>query len=184
MWYEILEYMINEIFQESLGLFLLRESSNITSGVSERNLCGRLAMALEAVSNERGLHGYYADTEYNRKQDGRIKTILDDGMVEVVINSDLILHSRGEIIARDNLIAIEMKKANRPEAEKVSDRARLRAMTKTSYDDVWSYDGITHPEYVCGYELGVFIELDSKRRTIRVEHFKNGNFIHANDAAF
>lgn len=167
--------MMIEILKDSLQIFVEGETDNILSGVSERNLCGRLALILEAVAHEAGLVGYYADAEYNRKQGGRIKTILDDHMQEVVINSDLILHSRGEIMARDNLIAIEMKKSHRPEAEKESDRARLRAMTKTSYDDVWVFDGVTPPEHVCGYELGTFIEIFIDSRTITVQFFEKGD---------
>src|SRR3546814_15238500 len=69
---------------------------------------------------------------------------------------DLILHSRGRVVERDNLIAIEMKRLSHPEREKQKDRVRLRALTKTSCDDVWSADGRALPEHVCGYGLGYF----------------------------
>jgi hypothetical protein len=65
-------------------------------------------------------------------QDRRFKTILDEHMEEVAVTCDLILHSRGEIASRDNLIAIEMKKSDRPREEKEKDRVRLRALTKPS----------------------------------------------------
>jgi len=162
------------IFHRSFGNFLLRERANIVNGVSERNLCGRLALYIEEERQGVGLQGYYADPEYNRMQDGRIKTILDERYEEVSITCDLILHSRGEIVGRDNLIAIEMKKSDRPNHEKVKDRVRLRALTKASYDDVWSADGVTLPEFVCGYELGVYIELDVQRRQVLVEEFEHG----------
>jgi hypothetical protein len=168
---------LDAIFEESFDSFLAQESANIVNGVSERNLCGRLALCLEVFKSKYGLKNYYADTEYNRKQNGKVKTVLDDDLQVIVINCDLIFHSRGEIVERDNLIAIEMKKADRPEAEKFKDRARLRAMTKASYDGVWSYDGKTHPEHVCGYELGIYVELDSNRRTFRIEEFRGGNGI-------
>lgn len=139
-------------------------------------MCSRLAIILETKKNDFNLISYYADTEYNRKQNGKIKTILNNNMEEITINCDLIFHSRGENIARDNLITIEMKKSKRPEYEKTSDRNRLKAMTKASYNDIWSNDGTTHPEYVCGYELGAFVELDKDKRNINIEYFKNGNF--------
>ncbi|MGS2764806.1 hypothetical protein [Sinomicrobium sp. M5D2P9] len=110
------------------------------------------------------LSEYYSDPEYNRKQNGEIKTILDHEMKEVKINCDVIIHSRGNNIGNDNLLALEMKKSNRPEYEKASDKIRLRALTKESYDDVWSNDGKTFPEYVCGYELGIYMELDIDNR--------------------
>jgi hypothetical protein len=51
-----------------------------------------------------------------------------------------------------------MKKASAPENEKQNDKLRLMALTKDSYDDVWSFDGKTLPEHVCGYTLGIYYE--------------------------
>ncbi len=76
------------------------------------------------------LDSYHADPEHNRIQDGRVKLILDERYEEVSITCDLILHSRGVIVERDNLIAIEMKKWDQPPAEKEKDRVHLRALTK------------------------------------------------------
>ena len=152
------------ILDQSLDTFFVAEAENIALGTNERNLCGRLAIHLSQLLPEYGLKEYYADTEYNRKQDGSVKTILDHRSVIVTINCDLILHSRGELIKEDNLIAFEMKKSTRPQQEKESDRDRLRALTKESFDDIWSADGIAHPEHVCGYRLGVFIEVDVNER--------------------
>src|SRR3546814_3517435 len=92
----------------------------------------------------------------------------------VRITCDLILHSRGRVVERDNLIAIEMKRLSHPEREKQKDRVRLRALTKTSYDDVWSADGRALPEHVCGYGLGYFVELDADRRKFRFEEYQLG----------
>lgn len=89
-----------------------------------------------------------------------------------------------KITQRDNLIAIEMKKADRIEAEKDKDRNRLRAMTKSTYDGVWSYDGVTRPEHVCGYELGIFIELDRTKRSFKIEQFRDGDFISSKSGKF
>ncbi len=65
---------INEIFSEAFNHFLSQERSNILNGVAERNLCGRLAIYLERVKDNAGLSAYYSDTEYNRKQNGKVKT--------------------------------------------------------------------------------------------------------------
>jgi hypothetical protein len=113
----------------------------------------REAPLLERIARASAFQGYYADTEYNRMQEGRVKTILDEEAHEVRITCDLILHSRGEIAKKDNLIAIEMKRLEHPASEKRKDRIRLRTLTKSSYDGVWSADSKTLPEYVCGYKV-------------------------------
>src|SRR3546814_5052750 len=85
------------------------------------------------------------------------------------------LHGRGRVVERYNLIAIEMKRLSHPEREKQKDRVRLRALTKTSYDYVWSADGRALPEHVCGYGLGYFVELDADRRKFRFEEYQLGD---------
>ena len=167
--------MIKRIFQIALSQFICRESDNIRTGVSERNLCARFSIVLESVAKEHGFADYHADVEYNRKQHGRVKTLINDNMEVVAIQCDLILHSRGRSIERDNLLAIEMKKSDRPRREVESDRKRLRALTKSSYDGIWSYDGIAHPEHVCGYELGALVELNVRNEEARIEYFADGN---------
>ena len=175
---------VEMLIERSLDEFFSVEAENIALGTNERNLCGRLAIHLTTLLPEFGLQNYYADTEYNRKQNGRVKTILDHRDVVVTINCDLILHSRGESIAEDNIIAFEMKKSTRPAREKDDDRDRLRAMTKSTYDDIWSKDGVTHPEHVCGYVRGVFIELDLAARSYSVEKFSAGQPIGGYEGAF
>lgn len=164
--------------------FLQVERDNILHGTSERNLCGRLAMVLESRKAEFAVEGYFADTEYNRKQGGQVKTILDENYHIVSITSDIIVHSRGKIVEQDNLIAIEMKRSSHPEEEKTKDRMRLRALTKASYDDVWSADGKTLPEHVCGYVLGYFLELDAAGESFSVEEYARGQFSAASKTSF
>ena len=120
--------------------------------------------------------GYYADVEYNRNQGG-IKTIrktIQDIHEEIIpINCDLILHSRGEIVEQDNLIAIEMKKSNASAREKQKDRERLIALTKDSFNDVWAWDN-NFPEHVCRYVLGVYYEINYNRKEITIEYYRRG----------
>ena len=71
-------------------------------------------------------------------------------------------------------MAFEMKKSNRPIAEKNSDRNRLRALSKDSYDGVWSADGVTLPEHVCGYIWGIYIELNNNTREELIEYYQHG----------
>lgn len=170
-----MEKALREVFFRSFEKFLAEEADNILHGTSERNLCARLAPTLETSAHGAGFNGYYADVEYNRMQEGRVKTLLDDHLRIVRITCDLILHSRGQIVERDNLIAIEMKRIEHPDSEKSKDRDRLRALTKKSYDGVWSADGKTLPEHVCGYSLGYFAELNATGRSFRIEEYLQGN---------
>lgn len=169
-----MDKLLDRIFKESCDIFLVDDVENILNDVAERNLCGCLVIHLTDKLRENNILGYHADTEYNRKRNGEIKTILDDDMHVITIQCDLIVHSRGKNINQDNLIAIEMKKSNRPDSEKESDRKRLRALTKDSYDNIWSADGITFPEHVCGYILGIYMELDRFSRTCIFETYQKG----------
>ncbi len=164
---------LRRLFFEALDIFAIEESKNILSGTSERNLCGRLAPILERQCRNAGLHGYKADPEYNRN-DGKVKTIIDSDLQIVPITCDIILHSRGTIIEKDNLIAIEMKRLKHPEPEKQKDRMRLRAPTKASYDDIWSVDGKTLPAHVCGYELGYLVIMDVRKKLFHLEEYVRG----------
>lgn len=175
---------LKNAFSKALEEFLLSESENIESGTSERNLCARLAMYMEVEATSSDITGYYADVEYNRKQEGRVKTILDENMVEVAITCDLILHSRGKSVLEDNLIAIEMKRSTHSNEATDSDRRRLRAMTKSSFDDIWSADGIAHPEHVCGYRIGYLLVLNIPERTVVVEEYAGGKFVSISSKAF
>jgi hypothetical protein len=134
-----------------------------------------LAFFLERQLEREDVKGYYADVEYNRKQRGKVKTIIDGDHRVVSITADLIVHSRGEYAApRDNLIAVEAKKSSRPEQEKIDDKERLVAMTSEPYNGVWNWeDG--HPEHVCGYKLGVFMEVSRERGEVLLEYFKRGH---------
>ena len=166
--------LAREVFERSMDLFFRHEVQEVLEGVNERNNCGRLSIYMQQVAHAHGLVAYFADPEYNRKQNGSIKTILDSQMRVVTINCDLILHSRGQIVLDDNVIAVEVKKMDGAKDDKDKDRERLRALTKASYDGVWSADGITAPEHVCGYVLGVFVELDRVQRICRFEYYRNG----------
>lgn len=161
------------LFQGALRPFLVKEAASIRNNTSERHLCSRLALQFEQLLPSYNLEAYYADTEYNRKQEGQIKTIVLGDMQVIKVTCDLIVHSRGEQ-GRDNLIAIEMAKPDKTAEQIHSDRLRLMALTKRSFDDVWSYDGVAHPEHVCGYLLGAFIMVDRTNAVASVEFFEDG----------
>lgn len=174
---------LSDLFWSAFKQFLGDEAKNIANGTSEQNLCGRLAMLLDGQRRDTGIQGYFVDVEYNRNG-GEIKTIIDDQSEVVSIRCDIILHSRGQIPNQDNLIVVEMKRSNHTASEKQKDRIRLRAMTKKSYDNVWSYDGKTLPKHVCGYEVGFYIEVNSSARSFLVETYIAGKQVDARHVNF
>lgn len=169
------------LFERVNDVFLEGEQGLLRNQVSEQALCGRLMLHLNAsIAQDESLSGYYADVEYNRSG-GSIKAIKKTirGVNEQIISikCDLILHSRGERPEQDNLIALEMKKSKRKKLKNQSDRDRLIALTKDSFDDIWSYDGITLPEHVCRYVLGVYYEIIYDLNLILIEYYEKGEMI-------
>ncbi len=169
--------MVN-VFEKANAKFLERDKGLFANHVSERTLCGALMLCLhEMLLADEEFAGYYVDVEYNRNK-GEIKTIcrtIDDGSTQILsINCDLIVHSRGEIPRQDNLIAIEMKKSSAADSEKEKDRERLVALTKDTFDDVWAWNGSDLPEHVCRYMLGVYYEINYKRKPISLEYYRTG----------
>ena len=168
------------LFEEANLAFLQAEHSLFRTEVAERTLCGALMLHIhDIIKEDDSYSGYYADVEYNRNAGG-IKTIRKTirGQQEEIIpiNCDLILHSRGENVGQDNLIAIEMKKSNAPSAEKQKDRERLIALTKDSFDDVWAWDH-NLPEHVCRYVLGVYYEINYRQKEIYIEYYRRGELV-------
>ena len=168
-----MENELIDIFERANKRFLGENVSSIKSNVAERSLCSTLAQCLYLEISNSNFSRYHVDVEYNRNK-GKVKTIYDDNLEVVSIVCDLIVHSRGKIIENDNLIALEMKKAYRPMKEKEKDRARLVALTKESYDGVWSFDGRVLPEHVCGYKLGIYYEIDNKKNSLLIEYYVRG----------
>lgn len=172
-----MEETVFNVFAMALPSFYQREIRNILDNVSERNLCGRLQSHVERQLEKTDLRDYHVDSEYNRKQGGQVKTIINNNAVVVRITCDLLIHSRGEQIEHDNLLALEMKKAAAPESEKLSDKERLCALTSVPYETVWSFDGQTHPEHVCGYKVGIYMEIDRIARACYYERYRQGQLL-------
>ena len=45
------------------------------------------------------------------------------------------------------------------------------------FDDVWSFGGKALPEHVCRYVLGVYYEINYKRKSIRIEYYRKGRMV-------
>lgn len=165
---------LKKIFNKVNDRFLFHCKKLIYDDVSERCLCSELKTFLKEELDRTSYREYHVDNEYNRNC-GRIKTTINGEMKEIVIQCDLIVHSRGENELQDNLIALEMKKEYQDEASKNKDRDRLCALTKDRHSkDVYSYDGKTFPKQVCGYKLGVYYEVDKNAKQVLIEYYQNG----------
>ncbi|WP_375762629.1 hypothetical protein ACE10W_16725 [Bradyrhizobium sp. B025] len=161
--------MLMSLFNEALDEFLWRERDNIIANISERNLCGRLMLYLDAARLRYGLADYFTDTEYNRNK-GDLKRVIHGPDDFNTITCDLIMHSRGRR-QDDNLIAIEMKKRHHKAASKDADRRRLIALTRAPA----AVQGFADmPDHVYDYQLGLFIELDGDQATCLVEVYQQG----------
>ena len=169
---------LEQIFERANNQFLRKNSVLFKQRVSERTLCGALMLELHDVIKNTEYSGYFVDVEYNRNVGGQLKTfrktIKGPSEEIVTINCDLIVHSRGQNVRQDNLIAVEMKKSTAIEKNKESDRIRLECLTKECDDDVRSYGSKVFPEHVCGYLLGIYYEINSKHSRIDVEYYMNG----------
>jgi hypothetical protein len=79
---------------------------------------------------------------------------------------DILLHSRAEL-KDDNLIAVEMKKEEADGEKKQSDRERLQALTMPAPEG-------DEFHYVCGYQLGYYLEVDIRHATLLIEEYRDG----------
>jgi hypothetical protein len=162
--------MLLDLFNEAFREFLGRERRNIEANISECNLCGRLMLYLDAARVRYGLADYFTDTEYNRNL-GDLKQIRHNPHDEPdIITCDLIVHSRGQM-PDDNLIAIEMKKKKHSKASKDADRRRLKAVTRAP---AAARKLSRRPNHVYGYQLGLFIELDTDKPAYLIEVYQRG----------
>lgn len=170
-----------ELFEMANEAFLVHDIDLFKMKVSERTLCGGLMHFLYEQICKSVYSDYFVDVEYNRNVNGTIKTCVQTAKGDqekiITINCDLIVHSRGHKVEQDNLIAIEMKKSSARKKDKQSDRDRLRALTKDSFNNEWSFDGITLPEHVCRYILGIYYEINFKKNEILIEYFHKGEKI-------
>ncbi|WP_316185803.1 MULTISPECIES: hypothetical protein [unclassified Bradyrhizobium] len=158
---------LEDIFREALDEFLAREFTLVRKNAHEQSFCGRLAIYLDHSKDRHGLQSYYVDVEYNRKGEGRKQILHPQTGEPINVVCDLLLHSRGEL-RDDNLIAVEMKKMDGRDADKQSDRQRLQALTMPLPSG-------GEQEYVCGYAIGFYLEVETRNATLLVEEYRQGH---------
>ena len=164
------------LFEYANKNLLHKDFDLIQQDVSERTVCANLMLHLNRSLWGTPFRSYYTDVEYNRNKNGIVKTIMDRNEVITNITCDLIMHSRGKYIEQDNLLALEMKKSSRPDSEKQKDKNRLIALTRDGYS-AWSFDGVTLPDHVCRYILGIYYEIDFDHHRIYLEYYRHGELI-------
>jgi hypothetical protein len=166
---------LEDVFREALDQFLAREFALVRKNAHEQAMCHRLAWYVEHSKNHHGLDGYWVDTEYNRHGDNvkRIRHAVTGEPIPIIC--DLLLHSRGEL-PEDNLIAVEMKKADGDPDDKRRDRERLQSLTTPCAEE--------NPDDVCGYELGYYVEVNVRAATVLVEEYRGGELTQSGTKEF
>ncbi len=131
---QMTDIVINEILIPSLQRLYKVDYKNIYMGISERNICARLAYHIEVKMRKYDklnhaclFSGYYADVEYDKMNDGETKQYEDLMSEPRPMVSDLLIHSRG--VPR-NYLAVEMKRKKNYNKRR-ADRERLISMVST-----------------------------------------------------
>lgn len=155
---------LKAMFLEANRAFLENHVILIRRKISERCLCGALMYELNKQLEKNAYNNYYADIEFNRAFENTInnvKHLPDEEGTPKRVFPDIIVHSRGKVTP-DNLLAIEMKKSTARKEAKERDKNRLSLLTSS---------------YPYKYKLGVYYEINNKRRQILVEFYQNGKMV-------
>ncbi|WP_405351862.1 hypothetical protein [Fusobacterium animalis] len=161
------------IFEKAKNKFLKNEKEIIEIDINERTLSARLMFHLQTLLlNEiyqENYKEYSVDCEYNRINEIEYKILKVCEYIEKTKNfeevdkkvyPDIIVHKRNE---NNNLIVIEMKKANSYIKKKENDKNRLKAMTNPRKLNNFNYI------------LGVYFEVDTTGNNNHIiEFFVNG----------
>ena len=123
--------IINDILIPALKRLYQVDYDNIRFGVSERNICARLAHHMENIMRDydsshstKYFRNYYADVEYNRMGNGELKMYENTEKLPQYMVSDLLIQSRGY---ERNYLAVETKRKGNSRNAK-EDRERLSSM--------------------------------------------------------
>lgn len=163
------EIIVNDILIPSLKRLYQVDFDNIRFGVSERNICARLAHHMENIMREydsshsaKCFRNYYADVEYNRMGNGELKMYENCEKRPRYMVSDLLIQSRGY---ERNYLAVEMKRKGNSRNAK-EDRERLSSMVSSRPKN---------EEQRCVHDtlVGAFIIYGTEG--VKIELFENAN---------
>ena len=153
------DIVLNQILIPSICKLYKEDFSNIRFGVSERNICARLAHHMENIMREYDAKyrtslftSYHADVEYNRMGNGDMKYYEDSQKRPRYMVSDLLIQSRGY---EGNLLAVELKKKGATKKAIANDLKRLESLVTPGA--LSQLNGCVHDTL-----LGVFIEYSTK----------------------
>lgn len=124
--------VLHDILIPSICKLYKEDFSNIRFGVSERNICARLAHHMENIMRDYDAKhrtslftNYYADVEYNRMGNGDMKFYEDSQKRPRYMVSDLLIQSRGY---EGTLLAVELKKKGATKEARDNDIKRLKSL--------------------------------------------------------
>lgn len=162
---DIRNRIINDVLIPSIHMLYKVDYANIYYGVSERNICARLAHHMENIMREyhdkKMFQDYYADVEYNRiGKDGVLKYYEDSEHEPQYMVSDLLIHRRG---ISPNLLAVEIKKKGNHRNED-KDKERLKSL-------VYPSSNYSNTECVHDTLVGAFITYSEKY--VRMELYES-----------
>lgn len=161
------QILINEILLPAINRLYQVDRNNIRFGVSERNICARLAHHMENLMreydrqhNDSPFMGYYADVEYNRMGNGDPKQYENSAHRPQYMVSDLLIQSRG---VDRNLLAVEMKRKGNYRKVR-NDRERLMSLVSPDNKEM---------RFRCVHDtlLGVFMIYSEDEVTL--EYYEN-----------
>lgn len=159
----------DEILMPAIKRLYRIDYDNIRYGVSERNICARLAHHIENLMSEydrqhenKIFQEYYADIEYNRMGNGDLKQYENSEHRPKYMVSDLLIQTRGY---GNNLLAIEMKKKGNNKNNK-EDRERLESLVSSANNE-------TSNRCVHDTLLGAFIVYSPEK--VYIEYYENIN---------
>ena len=129
------DIILDKILIPGLAELYAVDYDNIYFGVSERNICARLAHHMENLmriyddeNDTNVFREYYADVEYNRMGSGDMKHYENSAHKPIYMVSDLLIQKRAY---GRNLLAVEMKrKGNHRHVD--ADMIRLMSLVSSS----------------------------------------------------
>ena len=162
------DIIIQEILIPSLKKLYSTDYDNIRYGVSERNICARLAHHMEnlmrrydKVNGEDFFREYYADVEYNRMGSGDLKHYENSAHRPVYMVSDLLIQTRGY---GRNYLAVEMKrKGNRRNVDEDKERLMSLASSPSNYEQA----------HKCVYDTLVGAYIEYSKAGVKIELYEN-----------
>lgn len=161
--------IIDEILIPAIERLYRIDYDNIRLGVSERNICARLALHIENLmrdfdkeNHDSLFKNYYADVEYNRMGNGDLKQYENSEHRPQYMVSDLLIQSRG---VQRNLLAVEMKRKGNHINEK-DDRKRLRSLVSSENPEM---------ENKCVYNTLIGAYIVFSPNVVMIEYYENVN---------